>query len=145
MTRPHAVPASGKGQLSSAFRAQQAHKAARRAAKVISDRLTELRQAEKRVRTARAALRRRRCRRARLTAAAAPPSPTLPSSGRAQERGERLAAKRKLKAENEFKSAQTQEISDPTKLKRMSKKQLRAIKRVRVNDDGVRELVPAYS
>ena len=77
---------------------------------------------------------------------APPPIPSsLPFFARAQERGERLAAKRKLKAENEFKSAQTQEISDPTKLKRMSKKQLRAIKRVRVNDDGVRELVPAYS
>lgn len=56
-----------------------------------------------------------------------------------------MAAKRKRRAENEFKSAQVQELSDPTKLKRMSKKQLRTIKRVRVNDDGVRELVPAYS
>jgi hypothetical protein len=37
------------------------------------------------------------------------------------------------------------QISDPTKLKKMSKKQLRQVKRTRVNADGVTELVPAYS
>lgn len=37
------------------------------------------------------------------------------------------------------------QLSDPTKLKKMSKKQLRHIKRVRINDEGVRELVPAYA
>jgi hypothetical protein len=37
------------------------------------------------------------------------------------------------------------QLSDPTKLKKMSKKQLRQVKRVRVNDEGVRELVPAYA
>lgn len=62
-----------------------------------------------------------------------------------KDRIEKMMEKRRRKAENEFKSAVVQEISDPTKLKRMSKKQLRQIKRVRVNDDGIKELAPAYS
>lgn len=37
------------------------------------------------------------------------------------------------------------QITDPTKLKKMTKKQLRQIKRTRVNADGVTELVPAYA
>ncbi len=61
------------------------------------------------------------------------------------ERGAALRAKRARAAENEFKSASMQEISNPATLKRMTKKQLRAVKRVRVRDDGARELVPAYS
>lgn len=92
-----------------AFKVQKAHRAARLAAKAISDRLTEAAAAAKR------------------------------------ERGERIAENRKRRAENEFKSAVVQELSDPTKLKKMSKKQLRQIKRVRINDEGVRELVPAYA
>lgn len=50
MSRPHAQPSAGKGIQSSAFRAQQAARAARREAKAISDRLKELRQQEKLVR-----------------------------------------------------------------------------------------------
>ena len=37
------------------------------------------------------------------------------------------------------------QISDPTKLKRMSKKQLRTIKRTRVNAQGITEVVGAYA
>ena len=37
------------------------------------------------------------------------------------------------------------QISDPTKLKKMSKRQLRNVKRVRIDDEGVPTLAPAYS
>jgi hypothetical protein len=37
------------------------------------------------------------------------------------------------------------QISDPNKLKKMNKKQLRLVKRTRINKDGVMELVPAYA
>jgi hypothetical protein len=36
-------------------------------------------------------------------------------------------------------------MSDPAKLKKMSKKQLRGVKRVRINDEGVPEFAAAYS
>lgn len=52
--------------------------------------------------------------------------------------------KAKRKAENELKSASYQVLANPEKLKQMSKKQLRQIKRTRVNKDGVVELVGAY-
>lgn len=37
------------------------------------------------------------------------------------------------------------QISDPNKLKKMNKKQLRLVKRTRINKDGIMELVPAYA
>jgi hypothetical protein len=52
--------------------------------------------------------------------------------------------KRKRRAENALKSAQYQ-VLDPATLKRMSKKQLRHVRRTRVNADGVVELVGAYT
>jgi hypothetical protein len=57
---------------------------------------------------------------------------------------EKREEKRRRKAENEMKAAQTQ-IINPEKLKRMNKKQLRSIKRTRVNaSSGNIELVNAY-
>lgn len=50
ITRPGAVAAPGKGKQSVAFKVQKAHRAARLAAKAISDRLTEAAAAAKRVR-----------------------------------------------------------------------------------------------
>lgn len=61
------------------------------------------------------------------------------------ERRERQLEKQRRRAENELKGASYQVISDPTKLKKMSKKQLRQVKKTRVNKDGVTELVPAYA
>ena len=52
--------------------------------------------------------------------------------------------KRKRRAENELKSASVQAL-DPRRLKTMSKKQLRSVKRTRLNADGVVEYAPAYS
>ena len=52
-------------------------------------------------------------------------------------------AKKRRKAENEFAGTKFQVISDPNKLKRMSKKQLRMIKKTIV-EDGVTKLVGAY-
>lgn len=54
------------------------------------------------------------------------------------------AEKRKRKAENEFKNMQAQTLSAKA-LKRMTKKQLRQVKKTRVNKDGVVEVVPAFS
>jgi len=56
-----------------------------------------------------------------------------------------MREKRKLKAENEFRSASFQTLTDGAKLKKMNKKQLRQVKRVRVNEHGVPEFVPMYS
>ena len=79
-----------------------------------------------------------------------------------------MEEKRKRKAENEFKTASYQvvsvawqdsvlwcgvsccervlvQISDPTTMKRMNKKQLRQVKRMRVNEAGVPEFANAYS
>jgi len=53
--------------------------------------------------------------------------------------------KKKRKAENELKSASYQVINNPEKLKKMNKKQLRHVKRTRVNEHGVVEFVGAYS
>lgn len=61
------------------------------------------------------------------------------------ERRERQLEKERRRAENQLKGASYQVISDPTKLKKMTKKQLRQIKKTRVNKDGVMELVPAYA
>jgi hypothetical protein len=58
---------------------------------------------------------------------------------------EKREAKKRRRAENEAKASTYQVISDPKKLKSMSKKQLRSVKRTRLNEDGVQELVPAYS
>ncbi len=52
--------------------------------------------------------------------------------------------KKKRRAENLLKSTTYQVISDPNKLKRMSKKQLRMVKKTRVNAQGVVEFVGAY-
>jgi len=52
--------------------------------------------------------------------------------------------KRKRRAENELKASQVQVI-DGQRMKKMNKKQLRNIKRTRLNKDGVVEYVPAYS
>jgi len=58
---------------------------------------------------------------------------------------ERAVDKARRRAENELKGASYQVISNPDKLKRMTKKQLRQVKKTRVNKDGVTELVPAYA
>ena len=58
---------------------------------------------------------------------------------------ERAVEKQRRRAENELKGASYQVISNPEKLKRMTKKQLRQVKKTRVNKDGVTELVPAYA
>jgi hypothetical protein len=55
----------------------------------------------------------------------------------------RRAEKTKLKAENEFKAAKLQHIN-PEKLKTMSKKQLRMVKKTQMGDDGVVRLVGIY-
>lgn len=60
------------------------------------------------------------------------------------EKKEFREAKRRRRAENMVKSAQGQVVADPAKLKKMNKKQLRNLKKTRVNKDGVVELVPAY-
>ena len=57
---------------------------------------------------------------------------------------EKREEKRKRRAENELKASQVQVI-DGQRMKKMSKKQLRSIKRTRLNKDGVVEYVPAYS
>jgi len=54
---------------------------------------------------------------------------------------EATAAKRKRKAENELANTKYQVISDPQKLKRMTKKQLRMIRKTQVGEDGVVRLV----
>ena len=51
----------------------------------------------------------------------------------------------KRRAENEMKSSSVQVIKDPNKLKKMSKKQLRQIKKTQVGKDGTTKYVPAYS
>ena len=52
--------------------------------------------------------------------------------------------KQRRRAANEMRSAVFQTISDPTKLKRMSKKQLRSVKRTTVDAKGRTQLVGAY-
>jgi len=61
-----------------------------------------------------------------------------------QAANEARAAKQKRKAENEFAGTKMQVISDPNKLKKMTKKQLRMIKKTVVDSDGVTRLVGAY-
>jgi rRNA-processing protein CGR1 len=58
---------------------------------------------------------------------------------------EKREEKQRRRAENELRTAQYQVISDPAKLKKMSKRQLRQVKRTTVNAKGQMELVPAYS
>ncbi|OQR92401.1 hypothetical protein ACHHYP_03748 [Achlya hypogyna] len=53
--------------------------------------------------------------------------------------------KEKRRLENEMKSATVQNISKTHKLKTMSKKQLRNIRKTRMNKNGVVEYVPIYS
>jgi len=58
---------------------------------------------------------------------------------------EKRLAKQKRKAENEFKNTQFQVMHNPAeKLKRMSKKQLRTIKKTEMDKDGNVRLVPLY-
>jgi len=61
-----------------------------------------------------------------------------------QAENEARAAKQKRKAENEFAGTKMQVISDPNKLKKMTKKQLRMVKKTVVDSDGVTRLVGAY-
>ena len=63
---------------------------------------------------------------------------------REEQKQERLD-RQKRRAENEMKSATVQVIRDPNKLKKMSKKQLRNIKKTQVGKDGTVNYVPAYS
>lgn len=58
---------------------------------------------------------------------------------------EKREDKKRRRAENELKASSYQVISDPTKLKKMSKGSLRQVKKMRMNDQGVVELVGAYS
>lgn len=63
-----------------------------------------------------------------------------------QARIEKLIAKRKRKQENELKNAKFQTISNDSKIKRMSKKQLRLVKRMQVNTQtGVAQLVSPWA
>lgn len=57
---------------------------------------------------------------------------------------EKRAAKKRRKAELSLKGTAYQVLKDPSKLKKMSKKQLRQIRKTRVNKDGVVEFVGAY-
>jgi hypothetical protein len=59
---------------------------------------------------------------------------------------EKLLAKRKRKAENEMKSSQYQQLTSDSKIKRMSKSQLKLVKRMQVNAyTGVTELVSPWA
>lgn len=49
---------------------------------------------------------------------------------------QRREEKRKRRIANEMKSSQVQEIVHTDKIKRMNKKQLRKVRKTRVNDDG---------
>ncbi|KAK8800717.1 hypothetical protein WA158_000042 [Blastocystis sp. Blastoise] len=51
----------------------------------------------------------------------------------------------KRRAQNELRSAKIQVLSDPTKIKAMSKKQLRQIKKSRMNANGEIEYVSPYA
>lgn len=64
---------------------------------------------------------------------------------RIEDQREARLERQKRKAANEFKSASVQVIKNPNKLKKMSKKQLRMIKKTKVDKDGNTVLVPAYS
>lgn len=70
-----------------------------------------------------------------------PPRPTP----RLQETRARREANRKRKAENELKSSTYQIVTDSKTIKKMNKKQLRSLKRMRVNSDGVAELADPYA
>ena len=61
-----------------------------------------------------------------------------------REARERREENARRKLENEMKSAHVQEIVKVDKLKRMSKKQLKHIRRTSVRADGTMELVPVY-
>mmetsp|Transcript_2436 Transcript_2436/g.6167 ORF Transcript_2436/g.6167 Transcript_2436/m.6167 type:complete len:277 (+) Transcript_2436:50-880(+) len=58
---------------------------------------------------------------------------------------EKRAAKKKRKAENELKNARVQVLRNTEKIKKMSKKQLRMVKKTEVDEDGNVRLVPLYS
>lgn len=60
-----------------------------------------------------------------------------------EQKEKRLEAKRR-RVENEYRSSSYQVINRTDKLKKMSKKQLRQIKKTRVNKDGQIEFVGAY-
>jgi rRNA-processing protein CGR1 len=63
-----------------------------------------------------------------------------------QARIDKMIAKRKRKQENELKTSQYQTISNDSKIKRMSKKQLRLVKRMQVNTQtGVAQLVSPWA
>lgn len=61
-----------------------------------------------------------------------------------REARERREENARRKLENEMKSAHVQEIVKVDKLKNMSKKQLKHIRRTSVRADGTMELVPVY-
>lgn len=58
---------------------------------------------------------------------------------------DKRAEKRKRKAENEMKNVSTQVIRKTEKLKSMSKKQLRMVRKTQVDKEGNVKLVPMYS
>jgi hypothetical protein len=64
---------------------------------------------------------------------------------RAAEARARREERQKRREENELKATTYQVLSDPSKIKKMTKATLRQIKRTRVNERGVVELVPVYS
>ena len=57
---------------------------------------------------------------------------------------ERIMERRRRRAEAELRNAKTQVITNADKVKRMNKKQLRAIHKTFVDDDGIERLVPLY-
>jgi hypothetical protein len=61
-----------------------------------------------------------------------------------QQENDARVAKRKRKAENELANTKYQVISDPQKLKRLTKKQMRMIQKTQMGEDGVVRLVGAF-
>eukprot|EP00924_Labyrinthula_sp_SR-Ha-C_P008374 snap_masked-scaffold_11-processed-gene-11.6-mRNA-1 protein AED:0.04 eAED:0.04 QI:0/-1/0/1/-1/1/1/0/137 len=64
---------------------------------------------------------------------------------RKQQKIEKMKEKRKRKAENEAKSTIYQVIKNTDKIKKMSKKQLRSIKKSHIDKEGNLSYVPIYS
>ncbi len=71
--------------------------------------------------------------------------PSLKRRKFAQAERKRLEERKRRREENQYKSSKFQVVSDPEKLKSMSKKQLRMIKKTRVTDRGTIEFVSPYS
>lgn len=70
-------------------------------------------------------------------------SPSSPNCIQAERT--RLEERKRRREENQYKSSKFQVVTDPEKLKSMSKKQLRMIKKTRVTERGTIEFVSPYS